>query len=104
MDFDIAEWRKNYDLVQFKGQLLKDSRPSLDKNKRTVPPLIDLTHEQQMTLEDEIDVLLKKNNRYLDACNMKAPAPLWPYSKDDPKTWPSHDDFIYGHLLHKKAA
>jgi hypothetical protein len=93
------EWRKIYDEVQKKGLILKNSYPTLDKNKKMVSPVAYLSTDAQKALDKEIKELLKRCTTFLNFIGNKPSEPLWIYSEDDPTTWLSHPSFAYGHLL-----
>lgn len=92
-----------YDEVHQMGKMLKNSRHTYDKDKNVVPPVAALSEGVQLALEKDIDALLDKSGFYLDACNIFPKKPLWKYNKDDPKTWMSHEKFIYSHLVTKTS-
>lgn len=94
MKFSIKEWKKMYDLVQELGQRLKDSLPTFDGT----PPAIELTKDQQITLESKITSITQRIGKYLDQCGFRMPKPLWKYNREDKTTWSSHESFKYNHL------
>jgi len=102
MQFSIKEWRRMYDKVQYLGQILKDSHPSVDENKLWRPALHAISEEAQKSLEQELKELLTNVSQYLDSCGMKLLEASWDYDKDDPTTWESHRSFKFKHLLNKR--
>lgn len=99
MDFKIKDWRRIYDQIHRLGQDLYNSYPHQDENGRWYDPAIVLSKYAQEELKHEIEILIKKNNCYLDACGMKKRKPLWKYIPKDPTTWASDPTFSYGHLI-----
>lgn len=99
MKFEIKEWRKIYDRVQFLGKKLKDSQFTFNENKKPIMPISPLGEEEQFKIKKDIQLLLEKNKRYLDDCGMKPKDPLWIYCSREPKTWMSHHSFKYSHLI-----
>ena len=100
MRFKVKEWRKIYDEVHRIGEQLKRGRRSWDReNKCWIASIEPMDEEEQRVCEKWIKQLLYKNKLYLDSCGMIPNKPLWKYNPDDTKTWPSHKDFIYEHLL-----
>jgi hypothetical protein len=95
MQFNVKDWRRYYDRVKRLGQFYKDAQYDYKGN----PPKRPLSLEAQLKLKDEIKELIEKCKRYMDACHMKAIVPLWHYTMEDKRTWPSHESFAYGHLL-----
>lgn len=95
MEFSIKEWRKMYHKIKELSHTLKQSKVDADGNPAPYP----LSREERLQLEADIENLMKKNDRYLDACGMRMPPPLWIYNNKDERTWMSHESFKYSHLL-----
>ncbi len=102
MQFNVKEWRKIYDKVQFLGQIIKDSNESLDDRGRPLPALYPISKDTRNSIEEEIKWLVIKSNTCLDAAEMRTKKPLWKYDKFDPTTWLSHETFRFMHLLNPK--
>jgi hypothetical protein len=103
MIFNEKEWIKIYMSVRRMGKMLKESRPSLDEHMKSIPALHPIPEEMQRELEKGIKRLLTKSNFILDGCGLTPYKPLWKYSNDDVRTWPSHHLFIYKHLLKEQS-
>lgn len=88
-----------YDLVQFLGQTLRDSRPTYDEAGNYFAPKLPLDKADQDVLEDKVRKLLIKSNKYLDMTGMKPKRELWHYDRKNPETHASAPEFKYGHLL-----
>ena len=100
MKFNITDWYNIYKKVNYFGAKLRDSKRNYDcSTKSWIPCKSLLSEEEQVELEKKIKNLIIKNNNYLDACGLRKKEPKWVFSIDDPRTWPSHDSFIYKHLL-----
>ena len=95
MEFSIKEWRRMYYKIKELGHMLQQSRVDADGNPAPYP----LPREERLDLESQIDNLMKKNDRYLDACGKKCPPPLWIYNAQDKRTWVSHESFKYTHFM-----
>jgi hypothetical protein len=98
MQFNVNEWRMFYDKVKILGQILKDSKPTVDINERIHAPRYTISEEATISLEKEIDKLIKQSSIYLDACGIKHSDPLWKYDKKNPETWASDEKFKFKHL------
>jgi hypothetical protein len=98
MNFSVKEWRRMYDAAHELGVKLKNSRPTYDEDYNYYPPISPLTRGQQASLEDRIQIIMEKNNQYLDQCDMKMPKPLWVYDRLKPDTHRSSKHFKYDHL------
>lgn len=100
MQFNVNEWRKIYDEVQFLGKILKDSQPSLDPTtKKWIPAIQEISKDAFKNISEEIDLLLIKNTQYLDGCEMNPNPPLWHYNSKDKSTFVSDTSFKYDHLI-----
>jgi hypothetical protein len=99
MEFNIAEWRKDYDKAQSLGKRLKDSQPYRDEDKVWHEAPHPLGAYDQINLQKEIEVIALKISKYLDDCGIRMEPPLWDYDKEDPSTWPSDESFKFKHLL-----
>jgi hypothetical protein len=98
MDFSINEWLRIYNKVQMLGKVLKDSYFTYDNLKKAVPPKVELSKDEQLNLESRIKTLTERSNHYLDQCGLKCAVPLWHYNNKDPRTWVSHESFMFEHL------
>lgn len=99
MHFNVKEWRRIYDKVQFLGQILKDANESLDEDRKLLPAIYPISRDSRKSLETEIKGLMIDCNICLDAGGMRSNPPLWKYDKDDPTTWASHKSFKFKHLM-----
>lgn len=88
-----------YDKVHALGKMLRDSRPTYTDKGDYIAPATELSKSCQSELESQIQSLMQRSNKYLDQCGLRMPKPLWHYDRKDPKTWPWHESFKYGHLL-----
>jgi hypothetical protein len=95
MQFNVKDWRRFYDRVKVLGKHYQDSQHAYDGT----PPVRPISLETKIQLKQEIDDLIEKCKRYLDACNMRPGAPLWHYNLKDKRTWASHESFAYAHLM-----
>ena len=94
MNFSIKDWRRFYDKINDLGERYKDSLPTLYAS-----PKQPMDVYEQEDLLDEIKVLMRRNDAYLDACGMRCPEPLWNYSRIDCRTWASHETFKFEHII-----
>lgn len=95
MQFSINEWKRVYNKVHALGKQLKEARVDYDGN----PAINPLPFHTQREIENDIQNLTNKSNRYLDACNIRYPIELWAYNRQDKTTWASHSSFKYAHLM-----
>lgn len=95
MNFSMKDWRRMYNNVHRLGKVLTDSRPDAKGN----PPRHKLHKGSQISIEVEIKVLLEKVSHYLDSCGIIMPKTKWIYDSKDPRTWMSHSEFEFDHLV-----
>lgn len=93
--FNVDVWRNLYNRVKKLGRYLVDSYPDANGN----PPLLRVSREERINVQEEIDYLLETTSDYLDKMGMKPKPPLWTFLKDDPRTWPSSPEFMYRDLF-----
>jgi hypothetical protein len=100
MDFNVKHWLEIYKSVKLYGRILKHCRHSFDKKLELwFDPLSPFPEDYQKVIEKSLEDLLMKNSLYLDACGLIPKEPKWVFNIDETKTWASHRDFIYTHLI-----
>lgn len=99
MQFDIKEWRRIYDEVKARGNIIYDSLAHVGEKWEEIPVKQEISVNRRLDLEEEISFLLSRSNIYLDSCNMICKPVLWKYNKDDKSTWASHPSFRFKHLV-----
>jgi hypothetical protein len=99
MQFNVMEWRKIYNKVKVKGQIIKESYPYIDDDHNLCPPLNPIPVNQRKKIEEEIKYLLDQSKRLLNSAGIKPKPPLWIYDPKDVTTWPSDQRFKYKNLL-----
>lgn len=103
MQFNVKEWRKIYDKVNYLGQVIKDANEHQDADGNWNPPVSPISPGVRKVIEDEIKALLIQSKNSLDSVGLRPYPALWIYNKDDPATWPSHDSFKFNHLIKYKG-
>ena len=99
MEFSLREWRKTYYLVNELGSTLRDARPTYTDDGDYIAPKIEMSREDQATLESKIASLCQRSGKYLDQCGLRMPRPLWVYDRKNPETHASAPEFKYRHLM-----
>lgn len=98
MNFKLKEWLKLYENIYERGHKYKNSLPTCDVFNKMIPPIAPLTEQEQLQLQDEIKILVRRCSKYMDRCKMYMPSPVWKYHRDDSSTHASSINFRYGHL------
>lgn len=102
MEFNVNEWRKFYDRIQVLGQHLKNAQPYRDRSRVWHDAPCPLDTYEQIAIQKQVDAITPLVSTYLDSCNMRMPAPLWDFDREDPSTWESDASFKFRHLMKPK--
>lgn len=67
MIFKISVWRKFYDEIKYLSQILKDSSHTFTEGGVRIAPVNKISREAKKIIERDIEILLDKVSKYLDA-------------------------------------
>jgi len=100
MKFDLNIWWDYRNKAKIIGDyILAHKECTYDKEGNFKKYKLKMDEEEFQYNIKKITAILKECSNYLMACGMYMPKPLWKFSIDDTKTWKSHRDFAFEHLL-----
>jgi hypothetical protein len=94
MKFQISKWHAFRTEAQILGNILatfKDSNGTINFDKEEIKCFL-----------DDINVVLKRANKYLNKCGLTQKPGLWKYNPEDPTTQASSVAFQYKHKMSKQ--
>ena len=97
MAFNINIWNEYRKKVSKIGEVIKKNIHDFHDTGSC-----DLTKPEIEQLLKEADDICKESTFYMDRHGIAEQKPLWIYNIKDTRTWFSHEDFAYKHLLKDK--